>query len=72
MIQLSALSRNQSKPCARALELPPLARICRGKTGRAHLLCPRTSDVNLFRYRKGIIDLDPEVSDGTFYLLMPQ
>jgi hypothetical protein len=35
-------------------------------TGRASLLCPAPSDINLFRYGKGIIDLDAEVPDGAF------
>jgi hypothetical protein len=30
-------------------------------SGRACLLCPGSSDVNLFRYGKGIIDLDAKV-----------
>ena len=34
--------------------------------GRACLLCPGISDVDLFSYREGIIDLDAEVSDGAF------
>jgi hypothetical protein len=36
--------------------------------GRACLLCPGSSDVDLFRYGKGIIDLDSEVPDSTFDL----
>jgi hypothetical protein len=36
--------------------------------GGACLLCARSSDVNLFRYRKCVIDLDAEVPDGTFDL----
>jgi hypothetical protein len=43
-----------------------MAQLCRAKTGRAGPLCPSISDVNLLRYRKGIIDLDAEVSDGAF------
>lgn len=31
-------------------------------------LCPGRSDVNLFRYREGIIDLDAQVSDSAFDL----
>jgi hypothetical protein len=30
------------------------------------------SDINLFRYGKGIIDLDAEVSDGAFDLGVPE
>jgi hypothetical protein len=37
-------------------------------SGRACLLCPGSSDVNLFRYGKGIIDLDAKVPDGAFDL----
>jgi hypothetical protein len=36
--------------------------------GRACLLCPGSSDVNLFRYGEGIIDLDTEVPDSAFDL----
>jgi hypothetical protein len=45
-----------------------LARFCRGWTGRASLLCPGISDVDLFRYREGIIHLNAKVPDGTFDL----
>jgi hypothetical protein len=34
--------------------------------GRACPLCPGISDINLFSYREGIIDLNAEVSNGTF------
>jgi hypothetical protein len=43
-----------------------LARFCRERTGRACLLCPGISDVDLFRYREGIIHLNAKVSDGAF------
>jgi hypothetical protein len=36
----------------------------RSEAGRARQLCPGTSDVNLFSYRKGIVDLDAEVTHG--------
>jgi len=36
--------------------------------GGACLLRPRCSDINLFRYRKGIINFDAEVPYGTFNL----
>jgi hypothetical protein len=35
-------------------------------------LCPGSSDVNLFCYRKGIADLDAEVSDGAFDLCVAE
>jgi hypothetical protein len=35
-------------------------------------LRPDTSDVDLFCNCECIVDLDPEVSDGAFYLGMPQ
>jgi hypothetical protein len=44
----------------------PLARFCRERMGRACPLCPSISDIDLFRYRQGIIYLDAEVSDGAF------
>ena len=43
-----------------------LARCGANGAGGASLLCPGNSDVNLFRYGKGIIDLDAEVPDGAF------
>ena len=33
---------------------------------------PANSDVNLFRYGKGVIDLDAEVLDGAFDLCVPE
>jgi hypothetical protein len=46
--------------------VPLVARAGRTRMGRACPLCPGISDVNLFRYRKRIIDFDAEVSDGAF------
>jgi hypothetical protein len=39
------------------------------RSGRA-LLCPRISDVNLFRYRQRIVYFDAEISNGAFDLGM--
>jgi hypothetical protein len=36
--------------------------------GRAVLLCPSSSDVDLFRYGKSVVDLDAQVSDGALDL----
>ena len=36
--------------------------------GRAFLLCPEVSDVDLLRYSKGIVHLDAKISDSTLYL----
>lgn len=33
---------------------------------------PPKSDVNLFCYREGVVDLDAEISDGTLDLGVPQ
>ena len=41
-------------------------------TGRACPLCPGISDINLFRYCKGVIDLDAEIPNRAFDLGMPQ
>jgi len=41
-------------------------------TGRASQLCPVISDINLFRYCQGVIDLDAEIPDGAFDLGMPK
>jgi hypothetical protein len=40
--------------------------------GGACLLCLGNSDINLFRYGKGIIDLDAKVPDGAFDLCVPE
>ena len=40
--------------------------------GRACPLCPGISDVNLFSYRKRVIDLNAEVSDGAFDFDVPE
>ena len=44
----------------------------RNGTGGACLLCPGRSDINLFRFGKGIIDLDAKVPVGTFDLSVPE
>src|SRR4029079_16179301 len=40
--------------------------------GRACPLCPGISDINLFRYCQGVIDLDAEIPDRAFDLGMPE
>src|SRR4029077_5267130 len=45
-----------------------LVRFCGERTGRARLLCPGISDVDLFRYREGIIPVNAKISDGAFDL----
>jgi len=57
-----ALGRASSVP----ITLPLLAQICRCLSGRACLLCPVISDVDLFSYGEGVIYLNAEVSDGAF------
>lgn len=49
-----------------------MARFCREQMGRASPLCPGISDVDLFRYREGIINLNAEVSDGAFDFGAPE
>ena len=44
-----------------------LAQICQCWSA-ACPLCPGISDINLFSYREGIIDLDAKVSNGAFDL----
>ena len=51
---------------------PFVARFCREQMGRACPLCPGISDVDLFRYREGIINLNAEVSDGAFDFGVPE
>jgi hypothetical protein len=40
--------------------------------GRACPLCPGISDINLFRYCQGVIDLDAEIPDRAFDLGMTE
>ena len=40
--------------------------------GRACPLCPGISDINLFRYCQGVIDLDAEIPDRAFDLGVPE
>ena len=42
------------------------------RTGRACPLCPGISDINLFRYCQGVIDLDAEILDRAFDLGMTE
>jgi hypothetical protein len=42
------------------------------RTGRACPLCPGISDINLFRYCQGVIDLDAEIFDRAFDLGMTE
>ncbi len=41
-------------------------------SGRSCLLCPGNSDINLFFYGKGIINLNAEVPDSAFDLCVPE
>ena len=43
-----------------------------GRRGKGGPLCPYRSDVDLFRYGEGIIDLDSKVTDSALDLIMPQ
>jgi hypothetical protein len=36
------------------------------RASRAFLLCLQLSDINLFSYGQGIVDLDPEIPDCAF------
>jgi hypothetical protein len=40
--------------------------------GRACPLCPGISDINLFRYGQGVIDLNAEIPDRALDLGMPE
>ena len=42
---------------------------CRSLKGRALLLCPLVSDVDLLRYREGIVHIDAEIPDQTEEIL---
>src|SRR5258706_15355009 len=43
-----------------------LAQTGQWRSGRACPLCPGISDINLFRYRQGIIYFDAQISDRAF------
>ena len=45
-----------------------LARFCQGETGRAGLLCPGSSDIDLLGNRESVVDLNPEIPDRAFDL----
>ena len=49
-----------------------LAQTGRLKVGRACPLCPGISDINLFRYCQGVIDLDAEIPDRAFDFRVPE
>jgi hypothetical protein len=51
---------------------PELAQTGGQRAGRACPLCPGISDINLFRYCQGVIDLDAEIPDRAFDLGMPK
>jgi hypothetical protein len=51
---------------------PHVAHLYRVKLGRALPLCPGTSDVDLFSYCQGIVDLDAKVTHGAFDLRMAE
>jgi hypothetical protein len=48
------------------------AESCLVEMGRACLLCPLTLDINLFRYGKGVIDLDAEITHGALDFRVPE
>ena len=41
---------------------------CQSLKGRALLLCPVVSDVDLLRYGEGIVHIDAEIPDSACYL----
>ena len=53
-------------------ESPLLARTGGRRSGRACLLRPGISDVNLLRYCQGVIYFDAQISDGAFDLRVPE
>jgi hypothetical protein len=46
--------------------MSPLLAILTNWLGRAGLLCPGSSDINLFRYCKGIIHVNAKIPDRAF------
>ena len=57
---------------AEGYEVRSCALTCQEERGRAGLLCPGSSDVDLFGYGKSIIDLNAEVAHRALNLLVPQ
>jgi hypothetical protein len=53
-------------------ECPDVALSCQEKMGRAGLLCPGSSDVDLLGYGKSVIDLNAKVVHRALDLIMPQ
>jgi hypothetical protein len=49
-----------------------LAQTGGSRSGRTCPLCPDISDINLFRYCQGVIDLNAEIPDRAFDLGMPE
>jgi hypothetical protein len=47
-------------------EVTQLAQTGGKRAGRACPLCPGISDIDLFRYCQGVIDLDAEIPDRAF------
>jgi hypothetical protein len=47
-----------------------MARLGHGGRGRASLLCPGSSDINLLGDRQSVVDLDPEITNRAFDLCM--
>jgi hypothetical protein len=47
---------------------PRLYPPCHKRLGRVSPLCPWSSDINLFRYGQGIIDVDAQIPDRAFNL----
>jgi hypothetical protein len=63
----------QHEVCANdAGECPELAPSCHDETGRACPLCPGTSDLDLFRYGEGVVDLDTEIAHSALDLRVPE
>jgi hypothetical protein len=55
-----------------ALMSGTVARLCRKKTGRARLLCPGISGINLLGDGESVVDLDAEVAHRALDLGVPQ
>jgi hypothetical protein len=69
MIRAACLLSQRSKSTGVCLLL---ARTGGQRSGGTCLLRPGISDVNLFRYCRGVIYFDAQISDGAFDLCVPE
>ena len=73
IIRLATMPQNRVPPMlGQNGTSPTLAQNGGYRSGRACPLCPGISDINLFRYCQGVIDLDAEIPDCALDLGVPK